>query len=151
MCPKIGHCVLLLVPNILSQDDEPSKDMGHTVPSPAPLSLSCPDALASGVSGNQGSCEVCQLDRPRQRSRRCREYHANPIREQQSAYLAHANCNRNVFVESDQEPRVHGGHEVVQHPVMGLSRTTIMHLQFEFGVVGDATCTTHKFWRPYTL
>ena len=144
MCPKIVHCV----PRILSQDDESYEDMSHTLLPPAPLSLSCPDALVSGVFGNQGSCEVSQLDRPRQRSRRCHEYHANPVREQQSAYLAHANCNRNVFVESDQEPRVHGGHGVVQHPVMGLSRTTIMHLQFEFG---DATCTTHKFWRPYTL
>ena len=123
--------------------------MGSTLPSPAPLSLSCPDARASSVSGNQGLCEVSQLDRPRQRPRRCHEY-ANPIREQQSADVAHANRNRNVcevFVESDQEPRVHGGHKVVQHPVMGLSSTTIMRLRFEFGVVGDATCTTHKLWR----
>ena len=147
MCPKIVHCV----PRILSRDDESSEDMSHTLPSPAPLSLSCPDALVSGVSGNQGSCEVSQLDRPRQRSRRCHEYHANLVREQQSADLAHANRNRNVlevFVEGDQEPRVHGGRKVVQHPVMGLSGTIIMHLQFEFGVVGDATCTTHKLWRP---
>ena len=122
--------------------------MGYTLPSLAPPSLSCPDALGSGVSGNQRSCEVCQLDRPRQRPRRCHEYYANVSREQQSTHLAHANRNRNVFVESDQEPRVHGGHKVVQHPVMGLSSTTIMRLRFEFGVVGDATCTTHKLWRP---